>query len=187
MDNILETRVQGKVMEVIRWRFSNPELIEDPRLSNYIYNINPSLASIWIVSGAYEGEVKSRVPAIYVYSEDLSTTNLNPLHGYSIEVDDVDRVSGAMVDLDTGSVVILCEGISRAQAGAIGWEVYNLLRQYAPVLKREFNLFHISPKAFSSKNVSGGAEGGPPNKQYFATITVPWFRLNAWELEEPSP
>ncbi len=182
----LETRVQGEVLELIRWKFSDAGRIDDPRLKGLLYDSDPSVSALPVMAGAREAdEGRSRAPAVYVYSEDMRTFSLNPLRGYEILLDGEDMVSETLVDMDSGTVVVLCEGVGRGQAGALGWEVYNLLREYAPALTESLNLFSASVAQFSSKNQS--QTEGSPQSAWLATVVMPWQSTRAWSIEETSP
>lgn len=169
-----ETKITGEMRDLIRFHFGDSSRIDNSLLKSMTYSSN-----IKIEAGGKEDHAEpSRTPAIYLYPEQISTANMNPMYDYTVTVGGVDAVSNSYVDMEKGVVMILCEADYQGQASNIGYEVFNYIKKTSPILKEDFELFHIAVKNFSAKQ--------PVNQKmrtsYVATVAVPWTRFNAWTL-----
>lgn len=174
-----ELEITGRVRDLVRYHFGDASRISNTLLKSYLYNSDDTLTKIKIEAGGYEKhENPSMLPSIYLYPEDITTVNMNPLYDYTVTVDGTNAVSDNYVDLESGAIVIMCEGATQGQSSNLAYELFDYIKKVAPVLVVDFDLFHINVKNFSSKQ--------PINQKvrtsYLSTVMIPWARFNSWTV-----
>jgi hypothetical protein len=137
---IAPLEIQGIIVRLLQYHFSNAVNIENPLLKAYVWNSDDLQSKILIKPGfERDSRVKGK-PSLFVNREDAVGTSEGILRGVKIKTNGVTLNAPKYARHLQGKFIILCEGLTGGEAETLAWEVLGRMMLYSPVMESDFEL-----------------------------------------------
>jgi len=132
--------LQGIIVRMLQYHFSDPNNIVNPKLKGYTWAANDINSNILIKIDLERNPQVRNKPSIFVGREDIKGSHEGLLRGVQIK-----GTTGTLNDpnytrLLAGNFMLTCEGLTFAEAENIAWEVASRIMYFSPALVTDYKI-----------------------------------------------